>query len=552
MSTNPNTQASAFRRPDGEHRRGDLDGMQFCILARLSDESKRRKRKKDQAERPKRGPVTGMDIDTRARQVTRATRQLEARGATVVYVYDEPHTSAWKRKRVIDPDGTVRYEVIRPVYRQALKDLKRGIAPNGERMDGLFAVDIDRITRDNRDLEDAIDAVTHSGRPILEMTGTLDLMSNNGRTQARIMVAFKGGQSSDTSQRVTIMHEALQEYGIPTGGQRPFGWNEDKRTLNENEATLLREAINGLLAGRTSRSAIASDWNRKGVTTVRGSKWHTSVLTTMLRNPRLCGYRMITVSRDKGGTGYPMVKYGADGKPVIGQWDPIITPEQWTALQERIGESFAVGSGHNTRKHLATGTLRCGKCDRLMVARKAIRAKKRAEGHYLYVCPPVSQGGCSGVGISGPEVDEALTELVLASWEEQAKGRSLKQTPREWSGQAKLDRVYEDLAELKKRRNAEPPRISTERYYQELEELEAKESALIRERNKVVKKAAVADVPVNLRTDWDAGELTLEQKRDFIVQVLSSVIVLPANGRRNVPVQERMVPVAAKGRNGEA
>jgi DNA invertase Pin-like site-specific DNA recombinase len=44
-----------------------------------------------------------------------------------------------------------------------LDDLKRGVTPNGERVDGLIVYDIDRLTRDNRHLEDAIEVVQNFG-----------------------------------------------------------------------------------------------------------------------------------------------------------------------------------------------------------------------------------------------------------------------------------------------------------------------------------------------------------------------------------------------------
>jgi site-specific DNA recombinase len=523
--------------------RQDLAGMQFAILARMSNESKRRKRKKQREHEPETLPEyeTGLDVDTRERQVIRITRAIEARGGKVIDVYDEPHTSAWKRQKITQSDGTVRYEVKRPVYRQALEDLKRGVSKSGERMDGLFAVEIDRVTRDLRDLEDAIDAAFHSGRPILDLTNTLDLLSDNGRTQARISVSFKAGQSADTSRRVRDMHEALQELGIPTGGHRPFGWLDDKRTLHPTEAPALADACRRILAG-TKRGTIIAEWNRAGLLTPRGNRWNTTNFTMVLRNPRTCGYRMRVRPRDEhGGGGYPTIVYDPDGNPVIGQWDPIITPEEWTALMDIIGTAPQAGGSNNARKYLATGTLRCGKndCDSALRARKSTPAQKKPEGHWLYVCPSVAQGGCGGVAVDGPETDEAIKQLVLAKWEREAANRPLTQEPEQWAGQADLDRIKEDIAAAKAARKA--GKISAERYYQDLAEYEAEERALIRDRNKFTKKAAkAAKTPVNLRDDWD--RLTLAEKRDYVVEALSAVVVLPTGGRRYVPVEERLIP----------
>lgn len=533
--------------------RGDLTGMNFGIIARMSNESRRRKHLKARAENPEAAPqyLTGLDIDTRDRQVIRCTKWIEERGGHVVEVYDEPHTSAWKRRPVTEPDGSVVYRVKRPVYQRALKDLARGVAKNGERMDGLMATDADRITRSNRDLEDAIDVVEHSHRPILELSGTLDLLTDNGRTNARVIVAFKNGQSADTARRVRDMHEALQEQGIPTGGHRPFGWLEDKRTLHPTEAPLLRQAVTDVLGGR-SLDAICAEWNRKGVPTARGKAWRSTNLRSILRNPRLAGYRMQTLPRDgsPGAGRYATVKLDADGKPVIGQWERLIDPEDWMALRAIIGEAPRRGDGKNARVYLSTGTLRCGRCDCAMRAQKATPSENKPAGFFWYTCPSKGSGGCGGVKINGPETDEAIREIVLAKWELEAATRETTQVPEQWDGAATLQRVHEDMAALKAARRRSHNPISAERYYADLAEYEAEERELIRQRNAFIRRAhAVASEPVNLRADWMSGKLALSEQRAYTQRALSAVTVAPAGRKVKVPVTERLTPVPAPRRD---
>ncbi|MER6074169.1 recombinase family protein [Streptomyces sp. NPDC001817] len=115
---------------------------------------------------PKWRPATGRDIKSREKQEKDGRRFVESRGGRHVHTYEEPDVSAWKRKRVRQPDGTVAYRVIRPVFEGALEDLKRGTTPDGQRLDGLIVYDIDRLTRDNRHLEDAIEVVENFRRPI--------------------------------------------------------------------------------------------------------------------------------------------------------------------------------------------------------------------------------------------------------------------------------------------------------------------------------------------------------------------------------------------------
>jgi site-specific DNA recombinase len=537
-------------------RQGDYTGMNFLLLIRMSNESKRRKRKKDRAKRQVPGYVTGLDIDSKDLQIKRCTADIESRGGKVIGTRLEPHTSAYKRRKLKDAEGNTIYRVIRPVYEQALKELKRGVSfEEGERVDGLMCADPDRLTRDNRDLEDAIDAVNHSKRPIVELTHTMDLSTRYGQQMARQLVAMKNGQSADTAERVRLMHEAMQDEGIPTGGHRPFGWLEDKRTLHETEAPKLKAALLDLLDGRLA-SAITKEWNEQGITTPQGGKFKPYTLIQMARNPRVCGYRMVHLPSDPldpDSPKYAAVKLDADGKPVIGKWDALITPAQWTTLLEVIGDKpvrNATSNGSNTRKYECVGTLRCGKCDAWLRAMKAPASANKPEGFFYYVCPSTARGGCGGVKISGPDVDDAVKELVVGKWEQQAAERTITQQPAEWDGAADLERVYEDMAALKANRRTKDKaqQISAERYYADLAELESEERELIKARNAFTRRAHQdANRPVDLRADWEGRKLDLAEKRGYMVKALTAVIVAPAARRRvRQDAEERLTPVWAR------
>ncbi|WP_344664116.1 recombinase family protein [Catenulispora yoronensis] len=537
--------------PSARNTVGDLAGLSFAILARLSNESRRRRHLKesgtdDQAARQ--APRTGLDINNRDEQIADCTANIESRGGKVVFVYDEPHTSAYKRRRVVAEDGTVEYRVIRPVYRKALSDLRKGVAPNGERLDGLICPDLDRLTRDNRDLEDSIDVVQRFGRPILDNSGALDLTTESGRTNARVVTAFNNAQSAATGRRVKRKHQALQREGIPTGGTRPFGWCEDKRTLNPPEARLLRAAVYELLNGG-SLYVICAEWNRDGIVTARGKAWRAEGLKAVLRNPRMAGYRMFTVVGDdgaesEGGSRHVRTLLDADGDPVIGQWKRMITPEKWTAVLEIIGEAPVRGAGSNTRKYMGTGTLRCGRCDTALRAMKAPPSAGKPQGYFWYGCHSKGKGGCGGIKIDGPNTDKALIELAVAVYERAAAAREATVAPTPWTGAARLKAVAEDMAAAKAARKA--GRLTAERYYADLHEYETEQRALLKDRNAHMKaNAAARDIPATLGADWRKGRLSLTEQRAYLEQAFSAVIVKPAGRGRRMTTMDRLEPVDA-------
>lgn len=510
---------------------GDLKGLNLAGLVRLSFELNH----DDPHANVRRVPVTGKDIKGRDEQEKDCRAYVESRGGTYIHTYVEPDTSAWKRRRVQMPDGSYAYRVVRPIFEGALEDLKRGTTPSGDRLDGLVVYDIDRLTRDNRHLEDAIEVVEHFGRPILDITGTLDLLTDNGRTVARIVVATNNKQSADTARRVRRKHRALEQAGIPTGGRRPFGWNQDKRTINEPEAKLIKETAQRILKG-APLSAIVNDWNDRGVTTPLGNKWTNQTVKTVFRNPRICGYRSRNVREINPQTGKESFRVeivvNEAGEPVIGQFDPILTVDEWDAVTAIIGNHAIAGRGKNTRTYLLTGTLRCGKedCGARLRALKAHPSRVKDPTRFYYTCEAKNKGGCGGgVSIPGRELDEWVTAAVIRKYELEAERRSAQTTPEPWPDESELAEVRADLAELSKARKER--RISAARYFAMLPDLEQQERTLLADRDRWLAKTVTSQVAIaTIRIDWPSYPLT--QQRAYIEEALAAVVVYPANGRR--------------------
>ena len=530
--------ADAVRRA----HRGDLDGLNFAGLVRLSFELGYG------AQSPTRsaGPMTGRDINGRDEQEKAVRAYVESRGGTYAHTYVEPDTSAWKRKRVRLPDGRYGYRVIRPVLEGALEDLKAGKTSDGRRLDGIIVADIDRLTRDARHLEDAIDVVQHYGRPILDITGSLDLLTDNGRTVARMLIAAKSQQSADTSRRVRDKHRAMELAGIPTGGRRPFGWQDDKRTLDPAAAATIRDAAERLIQGAPV-GAIVIDWNTREIRTPLGNRWSAQTVKSVFRNPRLCGYRGRNVRQLDPETGKQGVHVetvlDAEGKPVIGQWEPILSVEQWEAVIAVIGASVVHGRGKNSRTYLLSGTCRCDNCGRKMRAIKAHAGRVKEAGAFYYVCESRRNGGCSSGSIPGLRTDEFVTELVIQKYELEAARREARAEAQPWGRAGELEQVQRDIRELTAAWRAR--KITGGRYFALLPELEAEEKALQADRQEwSAGQLVAASRPLSIRADWET--YSLPQRRALIEEALTAVIIHRPAAKRGWSA-DRVEPVWREG-----
>jgi site-specific DNA recombinase len=484
----------------------DLSGLNLAVLVRLSFEPKHDKQ--TAGIRQQKPVLSGMDINGRDDQEGRAKQSVERLGGRYVFTYDEPDTSAWKRRKVpVIKDGinTFEYRVVRPVYEGALEDLKRGMAPNGEPLDGLIVYDLDRLTRDQVNLTDAIDVVEHYGKLITDMNLTLDLFTDMGRSNASFLVTAKGMQSSDTARRVRDKHESIAKAGIPVGGSRPFGWSDDKRTLHPVESELLRKARRDLLYGGIGLCAVVREWTDQGHTTPKGNKWLTTTLRHVLLSPRLAGYRVYR--RD--------ICLGDDGKPVKGQHEPIFTVAEWEELRDfLIGPGTRSQTGHNgQRKYLLTGLVRCGLCGMKMYGRMDNRTSI-----YHYACPSVTTGGCGKIAIDGPRLDALVADHVLSYLADV----EIKSETKPWPGEAALAVKEAKIRELLEAYHGNA--LSKEDVFPIVAQLRNEAGALKRDRSSWNRQQERGrQQPVGIAGQWP--ELSLDRQAAVVGNVIHTVAI---------------------------
>ncbi|WP_406495028.1 recombinase family protein [Streptomyces sp. NBC_00846] len=195
--------------------------------------------------------------------------------------YRENDTGAFKKKRIVQADGSVDWIVVRPEFRRMLSDLLAG------RIDGVIFYDTDRLARQPRDLEDLIDVVEHAKRPATGVTGDLNLIHDADRHMARMLCIMALNASEDTSRRIARNHLADASAGELTG-RTPYAWNPDG-TLRRDRARIARRIYERFAAG-TSIAGIARELNRDRIPSPQGVKWAPATVKAIITNPRYCGF----------------------------------------------------------------------------------------------------------------------------------------------------------------------------------------------------------------------------------------------------------------------
>jgi hypothetical protein len=272
--------------------------------------------------------------------------------------------SAFKRRKVTLPDGTVGWRVIRPKYREVLARLASG------KSDGLLALDLDRVARDPRDLLDLIDIVEHQQVPVESESGSLRLATDADITMAQMMVVIANKASKDTARRVAWARERQARAGEYGGGRRPFGFCSGPPPIPEDattgepcpwhggrdcrsgitvipaEAKVIKDCCKQLLDGVSLRE-LAADLREADVPTVTGAAWTAETLRDILLRPRNAGL---------------VVYQGEILEGVKAPWKPIVTPAVFYAVRDRLTDSARRTGPGPAPRWLGSGIYQCGIC----------------------------------------------------------------------------------------------------------------------------------------------------------------------------------------------
>jgi DNA invertase Pin-like site-specific DNA recombinase len=430
------------------------------------------------------------------------------RGWSVVKQYTDNYKSASKKG------------VVRDDFEEMVRVLEVGFLFDGTELHGAIIERFDRASRTFGDWERFHDAlISQQGRVLIIDGQDKDPYSDGFLWESAAAMVGAKSEPRKMSARQKASHRRRAMEGRPVGGNRPFGWQDDRLSLHPVEAPLLKKAITDYIAGR-SVGAIVRDMWAAGVTSTKGNQWTSAAMKVTLRNPRNCGLRMI----DK-----ELVR-GRDGKVVIGQWKPICSRAKWEAVVARMdsGPQRIRRLDEGQAQHLLSGFLRCGKATDGVpcLCRLRVTHFKDVKGH-SYTCPPRFNGGCAGIGINGMRTDAYITEQVL----ERLEGRDWgKKAAVAWEGSAQLEDALDRRGALAAAWNSKA--ISNDLFFPEVEKIEKEIRRLeaVRRRHQA-SQAKAETLPQNIRQEWakhaSAGDL--EWMRSVMFKTLASVIIRPAS-----------------------
>lgn len=303
----------------------------------------------------KRGDELGVQ-----RQLDEARSIADARGWTVVAEYIDNSKSAFAKN------------VRRPKYEEMVAAAKSG------EIDGVIVWDLDRLTRQPRQLEDWCDMGEIRGFTLVTVDGSHDLSTENGRMFARIKASVARQESEHKAKRQKFSNEQRAKMGRPPHTGRAFGYNIDG-TVKEDEAELVREMFSRFAAG-SGLHTIARWLGEQGVVNTRGKPWGRVGVRDVLLNPRYVAQRWVLRRQPDG---LRRREYIGPG-----DWMPLVSEDVFRAVGDVLSDPARkdkYAQKGNARLYLGAGLFLCGTCEQPM--RTGYSGTKSGEHYRTYVCP---------------------------------------------------------------------------------------------------------------------------------------------------------------------
>jgi len=430
------------------------------------------------------------------RQELACREYAQARGWDIVDVYEDVDVSAYDRR----------------VRRPAFERLVHVVA--GGQVNGVLVWKLDRLVRRSVDFERFWERCERAGIFLTSVTEPLDSTNEIGLAVVRMLVNFANVESTSISLRMRSKMQERARMGDSLLTRRAFGYTKGRKEVVEEEAALIREATQRVLAGEQVAS-IVSDWNRRGVPTAEGAaQWWHAGLMQILRNPRLVGdntYRGEVVARDC--------------LPAI--LERAVHAELCAVLASRRGPR------RSPDRYLLSGLLRCQLCGARLVAARRNRINSLGEEIDCpgYKCPS-RPTGCGRLSIWARFVEELVTDTVLHRIEGRANSRRDETPPLDAPEQLTLayERYSTSVRELAYDYYV-GKKLTRDAWLSARDGIEHELNAIRRELDPRWRllPAVTPGTKGRLRAEWASLDLT--HQRDIIASELESATVAPCPSR---------------------
>jgi site-specific DNA recombinase len=438
----------------------------------------------------------------------------------------------------------------RPGYQELVAAIK------GKEIDVVVVYRLDRLSRNVRDIYDFLALIKEHDVAFCSISEGFDTTTAMGRAMLGVAAVFAQLTREMIAENVRdgLLRRAESgkwngpKWNPPYGYSYVVGGTIEPR---EDEVEIARQVFRWFTADKWGTTKIARVLNSQGVikdSAKPGSgQWHQVKVWEMLQNPVYAGYLQ------------------AGDKLVKGDHEPLIDEQTWELAKEIAAGRKKTAPRTKASPHLLSGLVRCGTCNRALVAQFASYKRKDGERRFVgFRHAPNEYSGdryCSGVYHRGDTLEESvvasilelskkpgLMELALSSAQRRLADESqpIRDEATQIAGRlSELDRLFDNWADRLDRHVIDDKQferhnaallVEKEKLQTRLDELDRK---LSDGEHIEVSLAEVQQVLQDVSAAW--GSLQFEERREILKLLVEKVAVHPDKVELHLyhlPVQE--------------
>lgn len=427
---------------------------------------------------------------------------------------------------LIDNDVSAMSRKPRPAFEQLVGLLADGVVGT------VVTYHADRLYRRTTDLERLVTIVEkHRAEVCTVAAGDIDLSTASGRMVARMLGAAAQGESERMGERLRMKHDELARAGKAPGGRPPFGYrwavsiDATGRTsrnyqVNVDEADVVRTIARRILEGG-SLKGIARELDAAGSMTRESRPWHPSTVRAVVWNPATVALRVHR--REIAGPG---------------DWEPILDRPTWEEVRAVLGDP-ARKHKRPARSYLLSGfvTNPAGAPMNGRLDRGARHNGERLRRTYATrVTSKQNQGPSMAIGADDLE---ALIEKLILKRTDKIKVKQVDTTGHAGADVTAIEAELNELAELRGKNEITLAEwMAARKPLQERLKAAKAAASTVRRPSSV---AALLAKPGAVRKSWP--DMTLEQKREVIAELIETITIKPAGRARWTPIDDRVDPL---------
>lgn len=441
----------------------------------------------------------GYSIDT---QIDACRKKALELGATSIKVYtDDGYSGAYLERPALDN--------LRDSVAQKLHDV-------------IIIYDIDRLSRDTMHLLLLTEELEKNAR--LVYVNSEYSRTPEGQLFFEIRGSFAKYERIKIQDRFQRGKRGKLRKGLPISDHHPLGydWDGENYIIDKDEADLVRSIFDRYVNHIGGIKAVANWLNEKCIPSPQGTKWSSVAVNRILHRRMYTGEYYAYTHYTKKISATKFTKTARDSSEWIPmQCEPIIDQETFDKAQAKLHRNKTLKIHETSNISLFANVLYCADCGRKMPPMTNSKTHRKYYQCYSRILKTPCRNHVVGVDV--------LDEMVWKAIKEHCRNESVlkkyvsRNQPQENDN---TDAIKKELESIETKRQAvmnwfSANLITAEESTQKLTALKKQEQTLAEKLT--IKKA---DIPTEKIVEEIRHKITKEEKRQFILNHISKVIVL--------------------------